>query len=889
MPLTDEQVTASAGPDPRLAFAPTLPAPQTGAVATGLAPGEYLGRYRIVSRLGAGGMGVVYRAEDPELARPVAMKVLRDELHLEVAGRERLLREARSMAQLKHPNVVTVHDVGRAGDRTFIAMELVDGGTLRSWLTTRRSWRAVHAAMLGAARGLAAAHACGIVHRDFKPENVLIDAQGTPRVSDFGLARREGAATGSATALGTSDDATTTHPGEALGTPAYMAPEARRGDALDARADQYSLCVTWLEALTGQRPRADGTLPVKAPAPAAIVRALRRGLAADPAARWPSVEAMLAALAAAERRRRRWFAGLGAALLVGAAALAVVRAGPDPAGPIEPSVRAAAAARLVARKKPGDRDWKLTVTPDGVTAIYSDVDRYRAWLEDLASGRTTELTLPVGRTISSDFGQFRGSLGGHVVIALLTSADGRDELWRLGRADTGPVLLRAAGPPLVAAISADGRLVATVDDTHARLLDAASGAILGERLVGEGDVVDLAWSATGELAVLRVAENRVQIDVGRPGASLATVTASALRGVPRQVTWLDEAHVVVAHTVAVPERTFLTPIRLRDPAVPLAALATIDAAKVFNLERTARGLFVQTIGYLRSIEVGELRDGRLIDLAPVGTFAGDDAGLVGWIDATTTLFARRRDGESRATRYSLDGTVRVASTPTYDWPAAMIGDEIVVMRQAVAAATSASRGAPADQPGCGIWAIGPDGDRPVRAQPCEVAHGAMLRCAGARPPCVLLTSTATGYVATWYDVAAARPGAQLFSLASFDAPELAVAPDGERIAVLAADDAIVLYDRTGAVVARIASGEGRPLTSVGWMGADLVITTLGWPATIAALDRAGRRTVLWRSDAKVYSTPRVSPDGRHLAVEARALDVAYWLYDVPAGPPGSRE
>src|SRR5262249_38146209 len=155
-----------------------------------LATGTKLGRYVVLERLGAGGMGVVYSAYDPELDRSVAVKLLRPDASVRADGRTRLLREAQAMAELAHPNGVPVHDVGAFGDQVFVAMELVRGRTLRDWLAAaRRRWREVLDVMVQAGRGLAAAHAAGLVHRDFKPENVLIGADGRARVVDFGLAR----------------------------------------------------------------------------------------------------------------------------------------------------------------------------------------------------------------------------------------------------------------------------------------------------------------------------------------------------------------------------------------------------------------------------------------------------------------------------------------------------------------------------------------------------------------------------------------------------------------------------------------------------------------------------------------------------------------------------
>ena len=308
--------------------------------------GERLGRYLIIERVGSGAMGVVYGAYDPELDRKIALKLLKArELGQEDAARARLLREAKAMARLAHPNVIAVHDVGIFDGQVFLAMEFLGGGTLNSWLAARpRHWREVLDVFVGAGRGLAAAHAAGLVHRDFKPENVLLDREGRPRVVDFGLAREAaarqlGAGAGVATEETSGNHLETlTRTGAIMGTPAYMAPEQIAGDATDERTDQFSFCVALYEALYGGRPfRGESLLrllhrvtegeleptPADREVPAWIRRALLRGLKADPAQRWPSMAPLIAALQddPAARHRRRLLAGTAAALLLAGVAV----------------------------------------------------------------------------------------------------------------------------------------------------------------------------------------------------------------------------------------------------------------------------------------------------------------------------------------------------------------------------------------------------------------------------------------------------------------------------------------------------------------------------------------------------------------------------------------
>ncbi len=215
-----------------------------------------LGRFELGRQLGVGGMGVVVEARDPRLHRMVALKRMRPDVTRSAVARARFLREAQVLARLHHPNVVTVFEVGEADDEIFIAMEVVAGDTLRDWMRTPHDWREVVDVFQAIGRGLAAAHALGLVHRDVKPANILIDRDGTPKIADFGVARAfHGDDDAAGPISATSSLAhTLTSTGGVMGTPAYMAPEQGRGGQVDGRADQYAFCVSLHEALTGARP-----------------------------------------------------------------------------------------------------------------------------------------------------------------------------------------------------------------------------------------------------------------------------------------------------------------------------------------------------------------------------------------------------------------------------------------------------------------------------------------------------------------------------------------------------------------------------------------------------------------------------------------------------------
>jgi predicted Ser/Thr protein kinase len=319
---------------------------QTGGAPGGSSPSAprqlaQIGHYQILGLLGRGGMGDVYLGVDEQLARRVAIKLLtRAEENRDLA--DQLQREAQAQARLAHPNVVAIHEVGECDGQVYLVMEHVEGVTLRTWLAEqRRSRDEILGVLLQAGRGLAAAHAAGLVHRDFKPENVMVGVDGRVRVMDFGLARtvnepeilrtmpsvrlklREGATTGG------------------YGTPGYMAPEQAIGEPQDARCDIFSFCVVLFEALQGHRPFLDvGPLAIREAVlrgqivqvsgrklPRALARVIRRGLLGDPAQRWASMDELLAALAPPQRSRRSlgWLVLLATLVLTASVGLVALR------------------------------------------------------------------------------------------------------------------------------------------------------------------------------------------------------------------------------------------------------------------------------------------------------------------------------------------------------------------------------------------------------------------------------------------------------------------------------------------------------------------------------------------------------------------------------------
>lgn len=282
-----------------------------------------VGRYQLERVLGAGGMGVVYRAWDPQLRRTVAVKLLRPERSTDVA-RARMLREARALARVANPNVVAVYDVGEHEGEVFITTEFVDGETLESWITGK-SQREIAMAWLQVARGLAAAHAEGVVHRDVKPANAFVGRDGRVRIGDFGLAM-EGEREDQQLRIPIDSNHKLSVAGGVAGTPAYMSPEQWHGES-DARSDQYGLCVSLVEALTGERPNED-TMP--AVSPPALAEVLAKGLRGNPDERFGSMRELADALAASvSPPTKRWtiaVAGLSlAAIAVALSAIVAVK------------------------------------------------------------------------------------------------------------------------------------------------------------------------------------------------------------------------------------------------------------------------------------------------------------------------------------------------------------------------------------------------------------------------------------------------------------------------------------------------------------------------------------------------------------------------------------
>ncbi len=299
----------------------------TAARASRAAP-EKIANYTILEEVGSGAMGVIYAAYDLSLERRVALKVVR---RVDEASSIRILREAKAMARLNHPNVITIYGVHTLpGVEVAIAMEYMPGKNLRQWLSERprMDWSSIRKVLLQAAAGLAAAHDAGLVHRDFKPDNLMLSDDGQTKVIDFGLVRSIGdSAVPSSNELPSSPSPFDTHTedGACVGTPAYMAPEQLKDGTTDSRTDQFSFCVTLFEAIYGQRPFAgksyrelrknvaEGRLELpELPrgVPRAVKALLKRGLSIDPDQRFASMRDLITVLENATAERP-WYRTVG--------------------------------------------------------------------------------------------------------------------------------------------------------------------------------------------------------------------------------------------------------------------------------------------------------------------------------------------------------------------------------------------------------------------------------------------------------------------------------------------------------------------------------------------------------------------------------------------------
>ena len=806
--------TLTAPPDPRAARVAEPPLP----------PGTAVGRYVVREPLGEGGMSRVYRADDPALRRQVALKVLRADLSTHVTGRERFAREGQAMALLAHPHVATIHDVGQHDGRVFLALELREGGTLSAWMARPRSWREVDRMLTATARGLAAAHAAGIVHRDFKPDNVLLTAGGVPRVSDFGLA---GSLDGALPVVAGASPALTVA-GAVVGTPAYMAPEQKDGRPADERSDQYSLCLVWLEAL-GRDRRAPADDAGQARGPRRRIRVLLRGLATDPAARWPDVAALLDALDRQRTGRRVVVLGAGATLAaVAAVAVGLARRGSS----VEPSPPL----RVVKRwsQQPTER-WRMLLAADGHTVARASSDRDGLSLVDDDTGRRTPLPLPPGRI--STRGEAVAAMSSDGRVVLIRMDDG--SVWRTGPALAAPVLMRARGNgPVCLHPSGDRVAVSALErDPPTELRSTDDGRLLataphGDLCAWAGDRLVLGFRDGGDLPVrLEVVE--------------ADGTTRRLPPLPGELSTMtaDGDELIVAHAVKTEGGlvSTLSRLALDDLRPPVPFLVERDVA-LGPVVVTARGLFVGRNASFTGLHAATL-DGGPVALRSIETGNGNDRpgawlapGVLAYDDGARLVTQRWPGGASEPHAVSAGPLVGLAG----DQPAVLEDDgDRVILR-----------------------AVSPRGARVVRAEPRATFY--LLRCDG-DAGCALGRLDGDQVRFARLDPTTGEVGPSPLARPLSGTPHAQVARDG-RWLVESAGALTIVDGATGATTAL--ATPGLLVNDASW-GHDLTyVIATGQDRdgpVLARVELTGAVTTLTRATSDLLA-PRLAPDGRAVAV-----------------------
>ncbi len=847
---------------------------------------EIAGRYLVVGVIGAGGMGVVYRARDLQLQRDVAIKLCSRVAEEE---RNRLIGEALAMARLSHPNVITVHEVGRHGDDVFVVMELVSGSTLRSWLAAaRRPVRDVVRAFLEAAAGLHAVHRAGLVHGDFKPDNVLVGDDARVRLVDFGLAR-VGEGVGSA-------------PSGAGGTPRYMAPEVRNGWYPSQRSDQYSFCVALAEALGPRAPRR-------------IARALARGQHEDAFRRHESVGALRRLLRQQLATRR---GVLGAGIAIGAVLLLAVAAAlvTDLAEANRARADVLRLAALELDVEQGRRELAAGNTGPGLAylahALASGVDRpaVRFLLaRGLAAVEQTYIELPALRRDPVTAVIFLrrgpravvGDSGGTIVV--------HDPAGRRARVLAGHL---GAVRTLAVMDAAETRLLSTGDDGRALLWDVATGELLENSAAATNaaasDVV------RGDDGTVRVVDGELVATLPHPER-----VAVALR-LPggRVLTGCDDGVVRLWDLAA-----GVTITSFAGHTGPVTTLL-VDGERLVSAGRDA------------TVRVWDLASGRqIVNLAGhregvVALALAEDLVLTGSEDGTARVWQVGGGGFVGSLPVSSERRHRAAWFAGRDRVVAVDADGMADVHQAFDDGTWQRVGfesLPVPVAGPGLAAVG-DGDggtlfAVARARTVELwdldsrelvtrlrargevrgvrwsgdgkfllgyGDGATLwdatSCGGARveiPAGDVTTAAlsprgdriilATGRTLAFHDAS----GRRLFALARLEAAPLHVIfdPSGTMVALGSGDGRVEIWDASAGRGGRELGRHGAPVVALRFSPDGALLYSLGSDRKVRVWDVANR-TELWVMSVDAFGGLDLSPDGSRLLVHQSLGRVSLW-------------
>lgn len=796
-----------------------------------------LGRFMVLGQIGSGAMSAVYAAYDEELDRKIAVKVLRAPVTASL-GDQRLRREAQAMARLSHPNVAAVHEIGSWEGRMFIAMEFIKGETVEAWLRTgQRDWKAILDVYLEAGRGLAAAHGLGLVHRDFKPTNMMVGEDGRTRVLDFGLVRlaEEGEA-GEAGEAERSErrDAPMIDPalaltatGDCLGTVAYMAPEQRaRPTAADARSDQFSFCMSLHEALFGVRP-ASGTPAARSPqVPARLSAALERGLSARPDHRWPSMDHLLRELANLRWPARRWRphrTALAMALVVAAVVLAARHL------VMQEQTARAALENQAASERTRVRDATLVTAaqqlvsrdPTAAAAALREVERPAeavGWRSTATAALFSPLSAAVDRELESDCDRVEYSRDGGRVLVVFRNAAGV----RVRRADNLAAVASVTDMGRMRGLSPDHRWVITQTKTADPVLTRTDGQRsrtvhgLGEvtsyAITNDDDPDVIAMSPAGEIRRWHVGEVQV---IGRPPRNLVD---HGVRG------WTFGLGPLGLHAMAVSPKGehWVWDLRTDGPAVRISDPVS---GRRLRFSEDERWLTVtSSTGDVLLWDSQSARPPRVLrgHTKPVYStaFSHDGRWLV-TVSYDTTARVWPTDGSaepqilrghtSAVTSAHFDRTGRRVVTASYDrtarvWNLDGTGDVMVLrghMHQMIGAVFSPDGEHVVTcglDPAVRLWNVSVPPVRVIGRHAAEI-WSASLDPAGQR----LATAAFDGTAAIW-QLDGSRPGIVLRGHTSQQVYSAVFSPDGTRVATGANDGTARIWSADGTGEPRVLSG-----------------------------------------------------------------------------------
>jgi len=849
-----------------------------------------MGRYQIVRRLGAGGMGVVFAARDGALDRMVALKLVR---RADDPGADaRLAREARALAKLTHPNVVTVYDVGTHADGRFIAMELVEGETLHRWLERApRSWREIVRTFVDAGRGLAATHAAGLIHRDFKPDNVLLDPDGRARVTDFGLARVVDD-TDAATPEAQPGPPTITRDGALVGTPAYMSPEQLLGRPIDERADQFSFFVALYEALAAQRPfgresppdedalgalvaEITGGRPQAPPGPSWLARVVLRGLEPDARRRFPSMSAVVATLERGlGRRRRRILAGLAVAVAAAMTWVLVARRpapGPELWQPIP-----------LARAHPDASPTQGFVSKDGAHLFFASATE--VWSLPRGGGPRRTARLPDG---SEEVTHLAAPIGGRRAFVAIVRG-GRREIWELDLA-TGTRTLRVptdrtGGMRNVSAnfldVSPDGEALifdatASTADGEARAtwrLDAAGRLRrLGEP-VDESDYLRAHWSPyEPRIARARLPASEVDIIDADSGRILETFKELCV-----DLAWLTPRSLACGRTEEA--RVVVWEIALEGGRERSKRHVGPEYEALAFLQATPAGVFLETCSLEQQLTLFDPDSGVW---APVRTGAVTDTHVAGWTRDGSMIFGAQVAGRLSPFRRAPGGTLElIQNGPVAEIPLVVLGDDIIYGRF-----PDGEKTFPYNHPAAGEVQLL---RRTLASEPVALGSSHQLTdvmCAGDRsPPCYLAEMVDSDVRAVEWDPVTGTRGREVARWAGggiFETPALSA--DGRRLARVSPEGQIEVIDLGGGPPARVPCRECATPQFLTWdPNGDLLVTAFERGYRLLRVRSDGTSVVLFRSASTWLKEPRVAPDGRTVAILTADMSMRYSWVPAPA-------